>query len=107
MSIEYKSIVYKGWVVSNEEISQLNPEDCEFLLDTGFLIMQNGWTAKCEYAYVLSGITVEATEDKIICLEDIDWPAEVDAPSSMAKFYELFPNHLNEKPKIQLMLQVI
>ena len=106
MSVDYHSVVYYGWVVNSDEISQLDDDVYENLMDSGILMLQNGWTGDSLYAYILCNACVEANDEAIISLSDIAWPEPVDAPASVAQFYKLFPHRTNEQPKLMLMMQV-
>lgn len=106
MSVDYRSVVYYGWVVNSDEISQLDDDVYENLMDSGTLMLQNSWTGDSLYAYVLCNACVEANDEAIISLSDIAWPEPVDAPASVAQFYKLFPQRINEQPKLMLMMQV-
>lgn len=108
MSIEYRSIVFKGWVVSAEEVSHLESEDdYEYLLNQGILKPQNSWIGdNSSYAYILCGTYIEADEDQIIPIDEKNLPAPEDAPASVEQFYSLFPSRREEKPQLMLMMEV-
>lgn len=89
MSIDYRSVVYCGWVINSDEISQLNDNVYENLMDSGTLMPQNGWTGDSLYAYVLCNACVEANDEAIISLSDIDWPEPVDPSRSFISSFRI------------------
>lgn len=106
MSVEYRSIVYLGWNVNEDEVSLLNSDVYENLMNSGTLVRQNDWMRNSSYAYIFCDAQVEADEESIISLSNFDWPEPVDAPATVVQFYKLFPKHVNERPELKLMLKV-
>lgn len=105
MSVEYCAVVTCGWIVSGDEVSQLDDNVYEELIDCGTLICQNGWDGHSDYVYVYGDYTFSCGEDTIYTPTE-KAPAIDAHPDEIMKFYELFPAHVGELPQIRVMVQV-
>lgn len=105
MSVEYRAVVTCGWIVSRDEVSQLDDDIYDELVDYETLICQNGWGGHSDYVYVYGGYAFSCDEDTIYT--PIEKAPAIDAyPDEIMKFYELFPSHVGELPEIHFMIQV-
>ena len=105
MSIEYRAVVTCGWIVSRDEVSQLDDDIYDELVDYETLICQNGWGGHSDYVYVYGGYAFSGDEDTIYT-PGLEAPTVDEHPDEIMKFYELFPSHVGELPEIHFMIQV-
>lgn len=105
MSVEYRAVVSCGWIVSGDEVSQLDDDIYDELVDYETLIRQNGWSGHSDYVYVYGEYAYSCDEDTIYAPTD-KMPSVEEHPDEIMKFYELFPAHVGELPQLHVMIQV-
>lgn len=105
MSVEYRAVVACGWIVSGDEVRQLDDDIYDELIDYETLICQNGWSGHGDYIYVYGDYAFSCEEDTIYT-PGLEAPAVDEHPDEIMKFYELFPSHVGELPEIHFMIRV-
>lgn len=105
MSVEYRTVVSCGWVVSSDEVCQLDDGIYEELTDNDMLICQDGWVGDSDYVYIY-GNYIYSCEEGTIYTPNTGIPAVDKYPDEIMKFYDLFPSHMGELPQLRVMVQV-
>lgn len=105
MNVEYRAVVACGWIVSGDEVRQLDDDIYDELIDYETLICQNGWSGHSDYIYVYGDYAFSCEEDTIYT-PGLEAPTVDEHPDEIMKFYELFPSHVGELPEIHFMIRV-
>lgn len=105
MSVEYRAVVSCGWVVSSDEVRQLDDDIYNELTDNDMLVCQNGWAGDSNYVYVYGNYIYSCDEDTIY-ISNTGAPAADKYSDEIMKFYDLFPSHMGELPQLCVMVQV-
>lgn len=103
MSVEYRSVLAQGWIVTNDEVRALDDQIYEALIDREVLICQDSWSGDSDFLYVFAGCALSFPSDdyRVISLDDLY--CLDDAPAAAARFYELFPAHKGTAPRLIAM----
>lgn len=90
MSVEYRSIACYGWIVSPEEVSILNEDVYEELMDSEKLILQNSWAGHSNYIFVAGNSTHRIDEGTIFMVDEGEWPSWEELEPDFKLFHNLF-----------------
>lgn len=94
--IEYMPTLAYGFLVSPEEFETIPDETQQSLLDEEILMQQNSYM-NTPYIYVIDDLI--GSEDDIHDVTNYNWYISED---SIADFHALFPNRVQEEPKLLL-----
>lgn len=90
MSVEYRSIACYGWIVSPEEVSILNEDVYEELMDSEKLILQDSWAGHSNYIFVAGNSAHRIDEGAILTVDKGDWPSWEELELDYRLFHSLF-----------------
>ena len=105
MSVEYRAVVSYGWVVSSDEVRQLDDDIYDELTSNYMLVCQDGWAGDSDYVYVYGNYIYSCDEGTIYTLNTGALVVDKHSDEIM-KFYDLFPSHMGELPQLHVMVQV-
>ena len=103
MSVEYRAVVSYGWVVSSDEVRQLDDDIYDELTSNYMLVCQDGWAGDSDYVY---GNYIYSCDEGTIYTPNTGIPTVDKHPDEIMKFYDLFPSHMGELPQLRVMVQV-
>jgi hypothetical protein len=103
MSVEYRAVVSYGWVVSSDEVRQLDDDIYDELTSNYMLVCQDGWAGDSDYVY---GNYIYSCDEGTIYTLNTGALAVDKRSDEIMKFYDLFPSHMGELPQLHVMVQV-